>query len=231
MEELLNVIKSRGYWKVIIRPSVFDEKRISTLSECTRIIEESKVSLRGWDYPHYDREGRSNGLDWVESLTDSGAHKEMFRFFQSGQFIHLFSVREDWIMDDPWYGEKYRDVKPGSILGFINALYSGTEIFEFASRLVEKNILGGEIYIKVELCNNKGRKLTSFSFDRDLMGGLVSSLDVIPYEQIVSAKGLLGRSSELSLSYILWLFERFQWNNPHRDVLKEDQKKFLKKEA
>ncbi len=229
MEDLLKTIKSRGFWKVVIRPTVFNKQIISSLSECITIIEEAKVSLRGWDYPHYGRKGRSNGLDWIESQADFGVHKELFRFYQSGQFIHYFAIREDWMMEDPWYDGKYKNLKPLSALSFIATLYTNTEIFEFASRLAEKNILGKEIYINIELYRNKERSLVSLDFDRHLSEGYISTLDIIPYEKQYLAEELLGKSSELSLDYTVWLFEKFQWMKPSRDVLREAQKKLLEK--
>ena len=38
MDKLLEIIKSRGFWKVVIRPTKFSENRISSLDECTQII-------------------------------------------------------------------------------------------------------------------------------------------------------------------------------------------------
>jgi len=229
MNNLLKTIQTRGYWEVLIRPTIFYKERISSLKECIQIIEETKVSLRGWDYPHYGRKGRVSGLDWIGSQIDSGAHKEIFRFYQSGQFIHFFAVREDWMMEDPWYGEKFKNIKPGSILGFLSTLYTGTEIFEFAARLVEKNLLGDTVNISIELHKSKDRKLVSLSFDRPFFDNYASTLDHIPYEKNYNTKELLGKSDELSLNYICWLFERFQWFNPPKDVLREDQKKLLEK--
>ena len=229
MEDLIKTIKSRGFWKVVIRPAMFNKQIIASLSECITIIEEAKVSLRGWDYPHYGNKGRLNGLDWIESQVDFGVHKELFRFYQSGQFIHYFAIREDWMMEDPWYGDKYKHIKPLSILGVISTLYTNTEIFEFASRLAEKNILGKDIYLSIELHRNKERSLVSLDFDRYLSEGYISTLDIIPYEKQYLAEELLGKSSELSLDYTIWLFEKFQWMKPSRDVLREAQKKLLEK--
>lgn len=229
MKEFLQTIKSRGYWKVLVRPTSFENKRISSLSDCIKIIEETKVSLRGWDYPHYGRKGRRSGLDWIGAETDFGVHKEIFRFYQSGQFIHYFSIREDWMMEDPWYEGKFKDVKPGSMLSFLSTLYTVTEIFEFASRLVEKNILGDQIYIYIELHGNKDRSLVTLDFNRFLSEGYTSTLEIIPFEETYPASDLLGKSAEIALNYTIWLFEKFQFYNAPRHVLQEDQKKLIEK--
>jgi hypothetical protein len=69
MHPVIEKIKSRGYWKVVIRSSIFLEDRIRELSLCKKLVRDNKVRLRGWDYPHYDREIEpDSGLDYVEQF-------------------------------------------------------------------------------------------------------------------------------------------------------------------
>jgi len=56
---------------------IFNESRISTLPECWRIIESCSVSLRGWNYPHVDREGKVNGNDWISSWCEFNGFGEI----------------------------------------------------------------------------------------------------------------------------------------------------------
>ena len=95
-ETLLNKIKSRGYWMVEIRPTKFDKLRIPTLSKAQEIIQSCIVTLRGWDYPHLSHRDteRTQGVNWVASWADFMGHLEYWRFYQSTQFLHLFSIRE-----------------------------------------------------------------------------------------------------------------------------------------
>src|SRR6516165_3715752 len=70
--------------------------------KCRQLIEESKVYFRGWDYPHLPRYGNGliNGVDWLEASTESTVMIptfEYWRFYQSGQFAHLFNCGEDWV--------------------------------------------------------------------------------------------------------------------------------------
>ena len=79
---------------------IFNESRISTLPECWRIIESCSVSLRGWNYPHVDREGKVNGNDWISSWCEFNGFGEYWRFYQSAQLLHLNSrtaERSPWI--------------------------------------------------------------------------------------------------------------------------------------
>ncbi len=94
-ESLRTKIKEAPHWRVTIRPGAHVEERIRTLGECWRLVETSRVSLRGWDYPHLDYEHRQYGNDWVASWDEYRSHREYWRLYQSGQFLHLFSFKED----------------------------------------------------------------------------------------------------------------------------------------
>ena len=51
---VLDKIRTRGYWRVLIRPTQFDENHIADYSDLFPIVEKNSVQLRGWDYPHID---------------------------------------------------------------------------------------------------------------------------------------------------------------------------------
>ena len=96
-DALLAKVHTHGYWRVVIRPSSFDPKRIPSLGDCWEAVEACTVSLRGWNYPHIDRrpELRANGSDWIASGADFMGSIEYWQLFQSGQFVHHFAFRED----------------------------------------------------------------------------------------------------------------------------------------
>src|SRR5438105_14534862 len=89
-DALLERIHATGYWRVLLHPSQYDEHRIPTLKACEDLIEATKVSLRGWDYPHFRRytEDTIRGDNWIQHAVDCANHIELWRFFQSGQFVH-----------------------------------------------------------------------------------------------------------------------------------------------
>ena len=113
MKELLDKIKSKGYWSVTIRPSHYDKNLIETHKELRQLIESNKVVLRGWDYPHIVKEGIERvSEDSIESSCDwpEGPVYEYWRFYKTGQFIHYFSTREDWRLNDEKIKDKTRIV-------------------------------------------------------------------------------------------------------------------------
>jgi len=229
-EQVLGKIKSRGYWQVTIRPERFDKERLKSLGDCTRLLLECKVVLRGWDYPHVSsRDGLRSGLDYVESLTDWGEYKELWRMFQSGQFIHLFGCHEDWWseMVTIFGPSECSKIKPGSVLGVLSTLYTITEIYEFASRLAQKNLFDNSIHLSIGLHGMINRKLFVEEFGRHLFHEYVCIINDLPYSRTIAVKDILGQAADLALDHAFWIFERFNWHDPPRDVFKEDQKKLL----
>jgi len=229
-ESVLKKIKSRGYWEVIIRPTQFKKERIS-LPECTQIVQVCKVRLRGWDYPHISSRHPPyvGGSDYVESLTDWNGYKELWRMYQSGQFVHLFGCREDWLGEQKsiFGPSRYSHIKLCSVLEVIMTLYSVTEIYEFASRLAEKNLFEGNAFLSITLHGMQNRKLTFFEFGRSLFDDYVCHVNDLSQEKTIAVNELLGRGHEIALDHTLQILERFNWLSPPREILKEDQQKFL----
>jgi hypothetical protein len=230
---LIDKIKSHGYWLVKIRPTYFEKKLISSLAECRRLIRESNVSLRGCDYPHMEREGEGliSGIDWIESSTDWGKILEYWRFYQSGQFAHVFNCREDWVDLNSIRIQRFRNEPlPGRILDMINTIYRTTEIYEFTARLAAKNIFGNDLQITVELHGMKSRTLVLTDPSRGpLDNDYTCRLDDLPYSKTVTVETMLAEPSELALENILYFFERFNWDRIPIEVIKEAQRRFLER--
>jgi len=222
----LTKITSRGYWKVVIRPSVFKQDRIENLRICEELVRDCQVVLRGWDYPHY-REIHS-GRDFIWSETDWQIHKEFWRFYQSAQFVNYFGCEEDWWSESKLASSNMKEYRPGEALEIICTLFRLTEIYEFASRLAQRDAFGKEVALIVELRGMNNRRLIA-------IGRILFSPDYIcreehlRYEESYSVQELIAKKSELALENALWLFERFDWRHVRSSetvaILREDQKK------
>lgn len=230
-ESLVAKIKSRGYWEVIIRPTRFEMERLS-LSECSQIVQECRVSLRGWDYPHISRiPPHVGGVDYVESLTDWNGQKELWRMYQSGQFAHLFGCMEDWLAEAAAVlgPSQYDHIKPGSVLSVLSTLYSVTEVYEFASRLAGKKLFDEAVFLSIILHGMRNRKLIMFDPGRSLFRDYVcNSLD-LPRDKTIPVDELLGRGHELALGHTIWILEHFNWFSAPKEILREDQKKLIER--
>src|SRR5690349_8899477 len=84
------------HWRVTYRPHEYREELIPTLAACFELVEATKLSLRGWDFPHVGRKEEQllRARNWVGSQTEFSTHIEYWRLYQSGQFLHLHAVRE-----------------------------------------------------------------------------------------------------------------------------------------
>jgi len=227
-------VKESSHWRVTIRPEIFNAQRIPTLPDCWKIIESCAVSLRGWDYPHVDRTGRANGTDWISSWCDFRGHREYWRFFQSGQFVHLFSFREDAIPNAlatavgkirpeiPTLG-----LQPSGCIDITELLYNVTEIYEFSSRLAQKTAIAGSLSIAIELVNVKSRILTALAPSRAWWGYHPTVEADLAHSREIAVEQLMGWSAELALEAAIWFFHRFQWNDPNLPTLQNDQRKLL----
>ena len=229
------------HWRVNFRPSEYKEDLIPSLSKCFELVERTKLSLRGWDYPYLSRRDteRGQGNNWVSSWSDFMGHYEYWRFYQSGQFLHLFSVRE--ATESEWKKKLQSDMQSHLILaddeidwkaapGFlsiINFSYIITEIFEFAARLCQSQIYVGTLNIKIDIRGIKGFVLTA-PWERAWHSYYAASQDNLSKSQEVDSEQLVGASREISLSTIVWFFERFGWMSPPESVIRQDQENLIK---
>ena len=241
MEKLINKIKENGYWKIIIRPVDYKENRISNKDEVAKIAENSKIVFRGWDYPHIDHhEGIvRSGSDSVSSYCDwvEGGHLEFWKLYLNGQFIHYFSMREDFEIDDEYKQKVIQQVpslnpdqKINGLFSIINALYSITEIFFFASNLAKISKYGDETEIVIELNNTKDRML----FFWDSSGRFLSQSYICRYQPIkesiiIRTDDLITNTADLALDFTINLFKEFNWKNANKNVFISDQTKLIEK--
>lgn len=228
------------YWRVNFRPELYKEELIPSLGKCYELIEKTKLSLRGWDYPHLGRREteRGQGATWVASWSDFRGHNEYWRIYQSGQFLHLFSVRE--AAEPEWRKKLESDMRshlfhadsiewnkiPG-FLSIINFIYQVTEIYEFAARLCEAQLYTGNINIKIELKGIKGFVLAA-PWERSWHSYYAATEDVLSFSKVYESDLLIASSRDESLKSIIWFFERFGWLSPSSDVIRNDQEKLIK---
>lgn len=228
VETTIAKIKSKGYWRVVIRPTRFERRRMGTLSKVREIVQDSKVAFRGWDYPHWQNDSVQNMGEWVECLTDWSHYIEFWRFYRSAQFIHLFALREDHIDVNQILPTRFppRPSRSG-YLGFVGAVYTVTEIFEFAARLGAKGLLDPTVHVSIGLHNVADHQLASLDASRFLRDDYVRvSGSPIVVETQLPIQNLIANTDGAALDTAVEIFENFNWTNPPRDILAEDQRRF-----
>ncbi len=216
---IIDKIKTRGYWHVMIRPIGYRKERILSLQQCKDIVKKANVSLRGWNYPWHSEEYVSNGIDYIQSIVEWNKHLEFWRMNQSGQFVNFLA---SW--EDDWSG-----IESGKYIEVLNTLYSLTEFYEFASRLTEQALFPDGIKMQITLNKTKNRKLFMSAFGRYLHRDYICAIDTLPRTLEFSQDEMLGKAHDLAVQHALWIFERFNLTGEHLPAMfKEDQNKFLK---
>lgn len=232
---LVETIKQRGYWRVNFQPTIVAVK-LPNLAECKNIVEKNAVSLRGWQYPFFpDSTNEKYGLDtanlYYQGWIDVGMHKEFWRMFQSGQFLHYAALREDWFQEDSWSGDLAQRVKPMTCLGVTGStVYQLTEIFLFLSRLAQHGLYDEGVNVAITLANVRGRHL--WLEDPMRIGFSVeyrTDAENIKFQNSYNKTDVIERPDDLALEATRFVFDRFGWHNPPIDTLKQDQTNLIQK--
>lgn len=229
--DLLKKVKSRGYWKIRLIPSDFNKENLKEFSELVDIMDKSSVKLRGWPYPYFSRDKIKTNQDYIEEEVDFDYSKEIWRFYQSGQYIHFKALKIDWIKENKWISGAIKEIQPGTVLPIENTIYDITEFFEFFSRISKFDIYKNGINLEISLNNTKDRELIILDPLRaSLFQQYLCSVESIFYERNISQKEIIELTQDFSLKTIKHFFERFGWLNPPLEVFRNDQDKFLKKD-
>ena len=237
--DILDEIRGRPHWKVVIHPAAFEKERIPSLDECWRIIERTRIARLGWEYPVVapekpndrffpDDEARSRGNDWIASWDMSTPvyfrmASEYWRLYQSGQFIHLFTFRESKPVEEE-YAHWWGDDDETGYLSFQHATHRFTAIFEFASRLIIAGALDAAPVVRIEMKEIKDRRL--FFFDtlyRNTDPPLYRAHEDLRQEWRLT---LADDPAERAREAARWFFERFDYDASEM-ALKLAQEDFL----
>ena len=228
MSDILDKIHSKGYWRIIIRPTIFEKENLSSLTQCKKIIEEAVVLFRGWDYPHFDSSYINNKIDGIELSREFMHHIEYWKFFQSGQFVHHFACYEDFI-EEPRMNGLHIDISKRKYLSILSTLYTLTEIFQFTSRLISKDIFKPGVELTIGLHGMQDRQLFFWEPGRHLRGIYKSTVPNIVFNKTYNCDKILESTSEIAMEVTIWIFERFNWPLESKVIFPEEQKKLLEK--
>ena len=209
MTEVVKKLKSRGYWKVVIRPCEFKADRLTRFAELESAIRECAVSLRGWNFPHFDyRIDCTRTLDWTGQEIIWEHYTEMWRAYKSGQFVSLSGIWGDWRdqsglwpIDTSW--------KPGNSMGACDAVFRFTEIFEFAARFSRSKAGSDNLFIGIYLYGLKNRQLVMEKHRAGFFNPKVSKVAEWKWEKRLLRTKLHTGIKEQALEPAIQLFEIF----------------------
>ena len=229
MSEVLEKIRSRGYWKVIIRPATFVERRVANQRDLLPIIEKNSVNLKGWSFPHVDSYAdMEKGPDWIGQEIGRDPILELWRFYQSGQFIHYFGIPEDWHSGtNQWLPSE--DGVHRVILGVSAIVLQLTEIYEFAARLCFTEASDNEICLEITFDNLEDHFLLLPEIGSPRVSWFPrASRPSVQYFIHLTRTELVADAKELSLAPALELFASFRWD-PNISLIRELQSEIIRR--
>jgi hypothetical protein len=218
-------IQSVGHWRVNLRPLVPLEQPLS-FQQCSNLIHDNAVLIRGWDYPHVpprqdENGGSSRGENFYESWCDWDVHIEFWRMYKSGQFLSYNAARED-----TWIGDGGR--RRGT-LNILNAIYTVTEFVEFAHRLHRAGLYREGVTIKIALQNTASRYLEVSPSRMPLLGHKEANVETINLERTLEAAQIGDEHQAIAVELLLELFDYFGWN-PSSEQIATDQARFYRRD-
>jgi hypothetical protein len=188
LSSVLDKIPTRGRWRVTVRAvSSFDDKRIDNISKLYPLLEDTQVQLRGWNFPHLDTHVKPHiDVKWIGQDFESDSFLEVWRFYQSGQFVWLSGMHEDWL-DQSELSPAPAQWTPGATLSVLSTIYQFTEVFEFAARLADTEAGDEEMEIMVTVSGLSGRdlELKSMRYFGFPPGKYVATLQALLYEVVM----------------------------------------------
>jgi hypothetical protein len=213
-------IKSRGYWWTAIRPTTFEERRISEVTALAPLLESIQVRLSGWYFPHIDRsEPPTVKGDFVEHAVSFGEIIEYFRFYQSAQFVHYAAFREDW-QERAGIFRNPVDVRPGEKLGIGAAIYRLTHVYELAARLAQHLPGGDDLVIEVAARGIENRELLVDSPNRaPLLTPHRSASSEFRSARQSARTALIADARALAVDDLAGLLVQFQWGQVDKRIL------------
>lgn len=218
-EVLPKDFEEHGYWEVISMPQTYSRERVPSITAVYKSLEESEVSLRGWNFPHFDRETKSNFSDGRQSHTAFMHHVEAHRAYQSGLFVWRSS-----------YWENFSDFAKhhGKVLSFVNVIYTVTEFLLFFKRYYERISPDASVRVAIEMTDITDRALVSTDWaSSPIFGTLAARVPGLVIEKDYSVSELRASAEEIAISIVQKIFEVFNWNAPDANMIRGWQQRLL----
>lgn len=225
MSELAEKIRSRGYWRLVIRPVAFDPTAIP-YDGLGDVIRSVQVQMRGWNLPHF-REPLTYGEDWIGQASQFEHHLEEWRYYTSGQFADFIAFASDW-RDESLLRPASKKWEPGRETPIWESLFRFTEFFELAARLALKHTASDRIVVRVETHGLQDRALVVDDQRRsEFFEPYVAAIDSFPFEAEYRRDDLVASARAEAVRAVRELFFRFGWTSVTESLLADYQRELV----
>lgn len=220
-EHLGQDLRNYGHFEVLAFPTEYQATRLGSIPELRNLIQKAEVSLRGWNFPHSDRENATAFAKGFQSFTRWDSYREGYRLYRSGLFLWKRAYWEDV--------RGYRTEAGKKTFSFISAIYSFTEYILFLKRLYEERAPEATIHIATTLHGCKDRELTTFDASVFLWPGYVCKDDTIPLEIDVTTTELRASTEDIARRLVKDVFHIFNWTDVTDEAIEHWQKRLIER--
>jgi hypothetical protein len=223
VSEIVEKIRSAGFWDVSIRPQRFEDRRVP-YADLDELIARAQVRMRGWPVPMIATpDPLLRGQTWVGQDVDGSivGHYEAWRFYTSGQFNQLRAIGADWRHLD----QLSKAPKPaGPYIEVWEILFYLTEVFELGARLALSAAGDEDMTVEVGLHGLRRRDLIVGQPNRaPFIEPYRVNLDDLESTQHVTREKLVAEPRGLAVDAAHEFFLRFGWK-PSREQLADHQR-------
>ena len=213
MSDILQRIKTRGWWEVEIRPTDFLADRVPTLGELETLIRTASVETGLSSLPQVGSAPSERGADYVGQGHETGAYLQTWRFYQSGQLVLYEGMVDDWA--DRTSGARPSDWQPNVTLSLSDALYTYWQVFELANRLALSPAGSESMLVSISAIGLKDRALKA-DVPRTVVQhvGRRATITHFPIARRFSRQELVSNSGGLAVEAAGQLLSRFGWDAP-----------------
>jgi hypothetical protein len=219
----IETIKSRGYWRFVIRPNEFNPSRIR-FQDLQPLIERTMVSTPGIDFPMLNPEILQRDNNSIGQESRPATFLESWHFYQSGLFVDFSGIIDDWSdRSNRFFGSE--QWTPNKVLSVEEIVLRFTGIFDFASRLALTDLYSREEYIHLEVLVDHLQERRIYLSDPTRVGLRLNyqiSTQQFFYPHDFLRDELIARPRELALDLAQELIHRFNWQ-PRKETLEDIQ--------
>jgi len=221
IENLLPEFAQSGRWETEFSVLPYVQERVPGFRAISEALQASQVTLRGWYFPHFDRENTTNFARGVQSFTSGRGilrrHLEGYRAYQSGVFV--------W-KSEYWEDTEGRVPQGQKALSFIGVIFHITEFMLFAKRYYERLAPEASLQLRIKLTDTQGRYLISFG-EGLLFENYTCREPEVEVLLKCTATELAASWEELSRKATRHVYELFNWNNATEDMIRQRQQNYL----